>query len=147
MGDGVGAAPHPEACPGVLVLPDSRPHKGGICMVRRANSAASPTADDRWIGGWDGNWSRISQFEHGYIEGKWGQGLDVIINQPLSGADNCRGGNCTARHTPAGQATAHILGCTPGCRQGRRRDTARSAAHFKSISVLECTCSLCYNIY
>ncbi len=32
---------------------------------------------DHWIGGAHGNWSRISEFEHGWIEYKWGEGWDV----------------------------------------------------------------------
>lgn len=33
---------------------------------------------DHWIGGWAGNWSRMSEFEHGWIEEKWSEGIYVI---------------------------------------------------------------------
>lgn len=50
-------------------------------MGAESGSLGYPVSDEywgnHWIGGWDGNWSRISEFEHGWIVCKWGEGVDV----------------------------------------------------------------------
>jgi hypothetical protein len=53
-----------------------------VSLGAESGSLGYPVSDehwgDNWIGGSSGNWSRISEFEHGWIECKWGDGLEVI---------------------------------------------------------------------
>jgi hypothetical protein len=57
-------------------------HEKWASLGWEKSSLGYPVSDElfgeQWIGGSGGNWSRVSEFQHGWLVGRWSEGIELV---------------------------------------------------------------------